>query len=164
MKKCVFSGTFDPVTLGHADVVEKALGLFDEVHVLLAVNPSKNSLFTAEKRLEMLEAAFSKYNVQNMRVHVVSWERPLFEYCLRNGISHIVKGVRNTSDFEYEKTLALQTRHLCPSVETVLFYSESSFDHISSTYVKGLLHYGMDISDAVPEEAVDLILKSYSVK
>ncbi len=156
MKKCVFSGTFDPVTLGHTDVVEKALSLFDEVHVLLAVNPSKNSFFTVEKRLEMLTAAFNKYNADKIRVAL--WERPLFEYCLANGISHIVKGVRNTADFEYEKTLALQTKHLCPSVETVLFYSDSSLEHISSTYVKGLLHYGMDISDSVPKEITDILL------
>lgn len=157
MKKCVFSGTFDPLTLGHIDVVEKALSVFDEVHVLLALNPSKKSFFTSEKRHEMLMAAFSKYNEHGKRVYVSVWERPVFEYCLANGISFIVKGVRNTTDFEYEKTLALQTKHLCPSIETVLFYSEPAFDHISSTYVKGLLQYGMDISDAVPEEIISIL-------
>ncbi len=157
MKKCVFAGTFDPVTLGHTDIIERALGLFDEVHVLVAVNPDKKSYFDGEMRVKMLEAATAKYNVDEKKVVCVAWERPLFEYCVKERISHILKGVRNSVDFEYEKTLALQTKVLCPDVETVLLYSDPRLDHISSTYVRGLIGYGMKTEGAVPEEIMDLL-------
>lgn len=159
MKKCVFAGTFDPITLGHTDIIERALSIFDEVHVLVAVNPDKKSLFDVEKRVEMAKTATVKYIADDKNIVCVAWERPLFEYCLKEGVFHIVKGVRNTVDFEYEKTLALQTKVLCPSVETVLLYSDPSLDHVSSSYVRGLIGYGMDVKGAVPEEIEELLLK-----
>ena len=157
MKKCVFAGTFDPITLGHTDIIERALSLFDEVHVLVAVNPDKKCFFDVQKRVEMAKKATAKFNSENKKTVCVAWGRPLFEYCLKEEISHIVKGVRNTVDFEYEKTLALQTKALCPSVETVLLYSAPAFDHISSSYVRGLIGYGMDVKGAVPEDVEGLI-------
>lgn len=157
MRKCVFSGTFDPVTLGHMDIVERALGIFDQVHVLLAVNPQKKCFYDGEKRLQLLERAMKRFSENGRDVICVLWDRPVFEYCQREGIFHIVKGVRNTADFEYEKTLALQTKVLCPSVETVLFYSDAAYDHVSSTYVKGLISYGLSVDGAVPEEIKDLL-------
>ena len=159
MKKCVFAGTFDPVTLGHTDIIERALSLFDEVHVLVAVNPDKKCFFGASERVELMEKASAKYNTEKTKVVCAAWDRPLFEYCLENGISHIVKGVRNTIDFEYEKTLALQTKVLSPSVETVLLYSNPALDHISSSYVRGLIGYGMDVKGAVPEEIEEFLVK-----
>ncbi|MBE6562482.1 MAG: pantetheine-phosphate adenylyltransferase [Ruminococcaceae bacterium] len=159
MKKCVFAGTFDPITLGHTDIIKRALSLFDEVHVLVAVNPDKKCLIDASERVNMAKTATAKYSTEDKRIVCVAWERPLFEYCLKEGVYHIVKGVRNTVDFEYEKTLALQTKALCPSVETVLLYSDPSLDHISSSYVRGLIRYGMDVKGAVPEEIEELLLK-----
>ncbi len=152
MKKCVFAGTFDPVTVGHIDVIERALTIFDEVHVISAVNPGKMCLFPSQKRMEMLKASTEKFCKDGKKVICAVWERPVFEYCLKENISHIVKGIRNTVDFEYEKTLALQTKALCPSVETVMLFSDPRFDHISSTYVRGLIAYKMDVKGAVPAE------------
>lgn len=157
IRKCVFSGTFDPVTLGHVDIIERALGIFDEVHVLIAQNPGKKCRYDGEKRLAMLNAATARFTEDDKKVVCAVWERPIFEYCLKENISHMIKGVRNSSDFDYEKILALQTKSLCPHIETVLLYSKAEYDHISSTYVKGLVAYGLDVANAVPEEIKDLL-------
>ena len=110
MKKkniAVFSGTFDPVTVGHMDIIERAAALFDEVHVLIALNPEKKTMFTEYERLELLNAAVKDTDFAD-RVVCAVWERPVFEYCKKVGSTLIVKGIRNSSDFDYEKILAKQ--------------------------------------------------------
>ncbi|MBR6917282.1 MAG: pantetheine-phosphate adenylyltransferase [Clostridia bacterium] len=159
MKKercAVFSGTFDPVTSGHLDIIRRALALFDTVHVLIAVNPEKKTMFSEGDRLRMLEASVSSLEGSD-RVVCKAWERPVFEYCKTAGAEYIVKGVRNSTDFEYEKVLSAQTASLCPGIETVLFMSPEKYSYISSTYVRGCIEYGFSLDGAVPKEAIELI-------
>ena len=157
-KIAVFSGTFDPVTVGHTDIIKRACLLFDEVHVLVALNPEKKTLFSENERFEFLRAAVNELDCANKVVCAI-WERPVFEYCKKVGADYIVKGIRNSSDFDYEKTLAKQTSSLCVDIETVLLFSDSRYDYISSSYVRGCIEYCIPLSGSVPESAVKLIEK-----
>ncbi len=156
MKKAVFSGTFDPVTMGHVDIIGRAARLFDEVHVVVARNPEKNSMFTGDERLQMLTGAVSALDCAD-RVICAVWDRPVFEYCAKIGSRVIVKGVRNAADFDYEKILARQTESLFPDVETVCLFSDGKYDYVSSSYVRGCIEYGMPLGDCVPESVVEML-------
>ena len=161
MKKksiAVFSGTFDPVTVGHMDIIERAAALFDEVHVLIALNPEKKTMFTEDERFELLRAAVKDTDYADKVVCAV-WERPVFEYCKKVGSALIVKGIRNASDFDYEKILARQTDSLCPGIETVSFFASDKYDYISSTYVRGCIAYGFPLDGSVPKAAIKIIEK-----
>ena len=161
MKKkntAVFSGTFDPVTVGHIDIIERASALFDEVHVVVAQNPEKKTMFTEDERLELLKASVADTDFSEKVVCAV-WDRPVFEYCKKVGSNIIVKGIRNASDFDYEKTLAKQTGSLCPEIETLSFFADEKYDHISSTYVRGCIDYGFPLDRAVPKAAIKIIKK-----
>ncbi len=161
MKKksiAVFSGTFDPVTVGHMDIIARAAALFDEVHVLIAKNPEKKTMFTEDERLDLVKAAVSETGYADKVVCAV-WERPVFEYCKKVGSTIIVKGIRNSSDFDYERILAKQTDSLCPGIETVSFFANEKYDYISSTYVRGCIAYGFPLDKSVPEAAIKIIKK-----
>lgn len=157
-KTAVFAGTFDPVTKGHIDILKKALLLFDEVHVLIAVNPDKKCFFNAESRLEMLEKAISSDGIKDF-VKVRVWNGYLYEYCEKIGTRFIVKGVRNKDDFEYEKDLAEKTKEACEKIETVLLISSKEYENLSSSKVRNMLFSGKDISDFVPKGVSDVICK-----
>jgi len=154
----VFSGTFDPVTVGHIDIIERAAALFDEVHAVVAVNPEKKTMFTEDERLSMLRAAVGSTDCRDKVVCEV-WERPVFEYCRKVGSSVIVKGIRNASDFDYEKVLAKQTESLCPDIETVCLFADERYGHISSTYVRGCIEYGFSLDGIVPAAVLGMIGK-----
>ena len=156
--KAVFSGTFDPVTLGHIDIIKRAAELFGEVHVVIAHNPDKTAMFTPEQRLEMLKASVASLDCGD-RIVCAVWERPVFEYCKKEGCSVIVKGIRNSSDFDYERILARQTDSLCEGIETVALLAKEEYDYISSTYVRGCISYGFPLDRCVPPEAIELIKK-----
>ena len=154
----VFLGTFDPMTLGHTDIIKRSLLLFDELHVLIARNPEKKTMFSEDERLEMLRAAIDEECLSE-KVLCEVWERPVFEYCRRAGAKVILKGIRNASDFDYEKVLAKQTKSLDPQIETVSLFADPAYDHISSTYVRGCIEYGFELDGAVPESVRKLIDK-----
>ncbi len=155
-KTAVFSGTFDPVTNGHIDIIERACRVFDAVHVIVAKNPEKKTMFTEEERLALLDAAVAPLSCRD-KVTTAVWERPVFEYCKKIGSRVIVKGIRSASDFDYEKILAKQTESLCPDIETVSFFANEKYGYISSTYVRGCISYGFSLEGSVPDEAISLI-------
>ena len=163
MRKAVFSGTFDPVTSGHVDIIERAAALFDEVHVVVARNPEKNNMFTEDERLEMLTSAVSALECAD-RVKCAVWDRPVFEYCKKIGSRVIVKGVRSAADFDYEKVLARQTESLSPDIETVCLFSNGKYDYMSSSYVRGCVEYGMPLDSCVPESVVAMLEKKSGTK
>ncbi|MBQ7669902.1 MAG: pantetheine-phosphate adenylyltransferase [Clostridia bacterium] len=154
--KAVFAGMFDPVTAGHIDIIKRAAALFGEIHVLIAKNPEKSSMFSEDDRKRMIEAAVSEIGIAD-RVKCSVWQRPVFEYCREISASVIVKGIRNAADFDYEKVLAKQTESLCPEIETVCLISNGKYDYLSSTYVKGCIEYGLPLGESVPEAALKII-------
>lgn len=144
MSLAVCPGSFDPVTLGHLDVVRRARGVFDEVVLAVAHNPAKSYLFDLEQRVELARSALDGLDV---RVDVV--EGLLADYCREAGATAIVKGLRGGADYDSEQPMALMNRHLS-GVETVFLVGDGALAHIASSLVKDIASHGGDVSDLVP--------------
>lgn len=148
MKKAVCPGSFDPVTLGHLDIIERAAELFDEVVVLVMSNGSKtNSLFTIEERIELIKKCVTLPNVK-----IDTYSGLLVDYCKENDAVAIVKGLRAVSDFEYEFQQALTNKSLNPDIETVFLTTKGKHMFLSSSMVKEVCKLGGDISTFVPSQ------------
>ncbi len=151
MKRAIFPGSFDPLTLGHYDIVERASSLFDEIIVGLGVNSQKKRYFPVEVSLRMIEKAFA--HLDNVRV--TQYEGLTIEFCRKNEAGYIVRGIRNVSDFEYERSLAEANRKLFPKIETIYIDSRPEYLPISSTIVRDIHRNGGDISAFVPGAVLD---------
>ena len=151
MKKAICPGSFDPVTLGHLDIIERAAELFDEVVVLVMSNRSKaNSLFSVEERIELI-----KRSVKGKNITIDTYDGLLVDYAKQNNAVAIVKGLRAMSDFEYEFQQALTNKSLYPKVETVFLTTEGKNMFLSSSMVKEVCTLGGDISTFVPQEIIN---------
>ncbi len=155
MKKCVFAGTFDPFTNGHADTVEKCLKLFDEVLIAVAQNKCKQFLFTADERREMIRAVYEN----QPRVRVEEWNGAIVDLLKRENTIFYVRGLRNTIDFEYENADFFASRDLDKQMITVYIPSEKEHLHISSTLVKNCLAFGKPYDAYVPAAVYEYIRK-----
>ena len=145
MKKAVCPGSFDPITNGHLDVIERASGLFDEVVIAVLVNNNKSGLFTIEERISMITDA-----VQHLKnVKVDTWSGLLVDYCREHNIAAIVKGLRAVSDFDYELQMAQMNLQL-KSVDTLLMATKPAYSFLSSSLVREIARYGGDVSNLVP--------------
>jgi len=145
MKRAVCPGSFDPVTFGHLDIIERASEQFDEVIVAVLANRTKASLFTVEERMEMIRQTTSKFK----NVNVDSWHGLLVDYCKTNSIQAIVKGLRAVTDFDYELQMA-QVNLQGTGVETMFMATAPAHSFLSSSIVKELAHFGGDVSSMVP--------------
>lgn len=155
MKVAVCPGSFDPITIGHMDVVTRAAKLFDKVIVLISVNAAKSSLFTMEERVEFAKKATA--HLENVTVD--SYDGLLADYLKMKGACAIVKGLRAVSDFEYEFQMSLANKKLNPDAETIFFTAAGENMYLSSSLVKQMASFGGDISGFVPECIADDIKK-----
>lgn len=148
MKKsiAVCPGSFDPVTVGHTDVISRACSLFDQVVVLVSSNPNKTALFSADERVQLLKTALKGYD--NLKVEY--FDGLLADYTKKIGATAIVKGLRAMSDFEYEFQMALTNKRLNPATETVFLTTKAENMYLSSSMVKQVASMGGDISPFVP--------------
>ena len=153
-KKCVFSGTFDPPTLGHKAVIESALTIFDEVVVAIMLNPQKTPYFTNEERLEML-----KLTCPSDRVRVEFFDGTVAELLKKENTNVYVRGIRNTIDFEYENANYFATKKLKSDVVPVYLPCPQELLHVSSSMVKNSLRFGTPVSEYVTKEVEDFILR-----
>ncbi|HWG93187.1 MAG TPA: pantetheine-phosphate adenylyltransferase [Mycobacteriales bacterium] len=146
MRRAVCPGSFDPVTLGHLDIVERASKVYDEVTVAVLVNKKKSSLYTVEERMELLREVTAGYG----NVVVDSFHGLLVDYCRDRGIPVIVKGLRAISDFDYELQMAQMNLSLA-GVETLFMTTNPQYSFLSSSLVKEVATYGGDVSGLVPQ-------------
>jgi pantetheine-phosphate adenylyltransferase len=146
MKIAICPGSFDPVTLGHLDIIERAADIFDEVVVLVAINRSKKTLFTAEERMELIRRCVKAKNIR-----VDSYDGLLVDYAKQIGAVAIVKGLRAMSDFEFEFQQALTNKSLYPEAETVFLTARGENMFLSSSMVKEVCALGGDINSFVPQ-------------
>ena len=154
MRIAVCPGSFDPITLGHLDIIRRAAKLFDQVIVLVSINAAKNSCsFTREERLHLIEKAI--VGMENVRVD--STDGLLADYLRDAGACAIVKGLRAVSDFEYEFQMALANKKLNPTSDTVFLTTASQNMYLSSSLVKQIAQFGGDISDFLPSQIVDRV-------
>ena len=154
-KTVICPGSFDPVTLGHLDIITRASGMFGKVVVAVHVNSSKTPTFSTEERIELLTEAVS--GLPN--VEIVSFEGLLAEYCKTCGIDTIVKGLRAVSDFEYEFQMAIANKKLNPKLETIFLTADADSTFLSSSMVREIGSMGGDISNFVPACVHDRIIK-----
>jgi pantetheine-phosphate adenylyltransferase len=145
MRRAVCPGSFDPITLGHLDVVERAAALYDEVTVAVLVNKKKSSLFTVEERIELIREAVKEWD----NVVVDSFHGLVVDYCRDRDIPVIVKGLRAVSDFDYELQMA-QMNHGLARVETMFMPTNPLYSFLSSSLVKEVATYGGDVSGLIP--------------
>ena len=145
MKKAVCPGSFDPITNGHLDVIERASGLFDEVVIAVLLNSSKSGLFSIEERIEMITDSVK--HLSNVKVD--TWSGLLVDYCRSNQIKAIVKGLRAVSDFDYELQMA-QINLQLKGVDTLLMATKPAYSFLSSSLVREISSYGGDVSAFVP--------------
>lgn len=152
MKRAVCPGSFDPITFGHLDIIERASEQFDEVVVAVLANRTKASLFTVEERMEMIRQTTAKYK----NVKVDSWHGLLVDYCKTNSIQAIVKGLRAVTDFDYELQMA-QINLQGTGVETMFMATAPAHSFLSSSIVKELAHFSGDVSSMVPSIVNDAL-------
>lgn len=151
----LYPGTFDPFTYGHLDIVERALRIFDEVEVTVAVNAGKRALLSTEERCSLIRQC----TVHLPDVSVVAFEGLLIDYARTSGAAALVRGLRQVSDFDYEFQMAFANRKLYPELETVFFMTSESHALISSTIVRDVHRWGGDLSAFVPPPVVEALQK-----
>ena len=142
----IYPGSFDPVTRGHLDLVERALPLFDKLTVAVAINSSKNATFTPDERVAMLREVLPK----DPRLSVTTFRGLVVDFCRAQGIGAILRGVRTVSDFEYEYQMALTNRHLAPGIETVFVMPSVQFSYVSSSLIREVVRNGGDVGSFLP--------------
>lgn len=144
---CLFPGTFDPVTLGHVDIINRALPLFDKIVVGIGVNTSKAPMFSAEQRLQWIREIYA----DEERVEGAIYEGLTIHFCEKIGAQFILRGIRYVSDFEYEKTIADANRTLDKSIETIFLTGEPKYTSVASTIVRDIIRNGGDAAPFLPE-------------
>jgi pantetheine-phosphate adenylyltransferase len=142
MRICLFPGTFDPITLGHIDIINRALPLFDKIVVGIGINTSKKPMYTAEKRMQWVSEIYKN----DSRVSCVTYEGLTINYCKQIGANFILRGIRYVSDFEYEKTIADANRTMDKNIETVFLTGEPKFTSVASTIVRDIIKNGGNAS------------------
>lgn len=145
MKRAIFPGTFDPFTIGHYSIVMRGLNMFDEIVIAIGKNQSKKTLFSVEKRMEIVQQAFEGNN----RIKIMFYDSLTVDFARSVDAKFILRGLRTVSDFEYERTIA-DTNNILSGVETVILFTESAYSHISSTVTRDLISYGKDVSGFLP--------------
>ncbi len=147
MKKiAVFPGSFDPITKGHESVILRSLPLFDKIVVAIGENSQKNSMFSLEQRMEWIRQTFKDYP----QIEVDFYDCLTVDYCKQIGARYILRGLRNSVDFQYERNIALVNNDLCPEIETLFLPTKPEHTSFNSSFVREILKYGGDVSKFVP--------------
>lgn len=160
MRTCVFPGSFDPVTRGHMDLIERAAALFDRVTVTVMINRNKQGSFPVSTRRELLEKACA--GLDNVTVDL--WDGLLVDYLRARGENTVIRGVRNTSDFEAESISAQANRMLFPDMETVILFAGDGKNAISSSAVREIASFGGSVAEFVPEQVREEINTFFGLK
>lgn len=153
MNSAIFPGSFDPITLGHEDIVQRAVGLFDQIIVAVGNNADKKYMFSLEKRLAFIKATFKDYP----NVKVMTFDGLTIDFAKKINANYIIRGLRNPADFEFEKAIA-QTNRKLSGIETVFLLTASGKSYISSSIVRDVYRHGGDITSLIPENVIKIIL------
>lgn len=142
----LFPGSFDPITLGHVDIIERAVPLFDEIRIAVGTNSAKNYLFSLEQRVQWIEETFA----QEPKVSVITYEGLTVDFAREQGVQFLLRGLRNPADFEFEKAIAQANREMVPDLETVFLLTSARYAYISSSIVREVYNHGGDFQKFVP--------------
>ncbi len=156
----IYPGTFDPITNGHIDVIERASAMFDKVILLLAVNSKKKNLFNDEKRLYMAEEALKHLKNVDVDIH----KGLIVDYCSAVKARTIIRGIRAISDFEYEFQIALMNKKINPDTDTIFLLPDEKYTYLNSSIIRELAAYGRDLSEFVPPVVMNMLKEVYQDK
>jgi pantetheine-phosphate adenylyltransferase len=157
MRKVLYPGTFDPITNGHIDIIKRATDLFDSVIVTIAVNPSKDPLFSLEERIYLIKESLTGFK----NITVDSFDGLLVNYAKESGSIGIVRGLRAVSDFEYEFQMALMNRKLADNITTIFLMPHEKYTYLNSSIIRNLASLGSDVSDFVPNVVQEALRKKF---
>ncbi|MDY4561718.1 MAG: pantetheine-phosphate adenylyltransferase [Peptostreptococcus porci] len=149
--KAIFAGSFDPITNGHIDIIERASKLFDKLIIGILINPNKKTMFTISERIELIKKSIE--HIEN--IEVISFEGLLVDYCRKNDVSVLVRGIRSTADVEYELQMAHMNKELANEIETIILPTSTKYSYISSSLIKEVLSFDADIENLVPKCVLD---------
>ena len=150
-KIAIFPGSFAPFSVGHQSIVDRALPLFDKIVVAIGINPEKNQYFSIEERLEWITAVYRK----NPKIEVKKYEGLTVDFCKNEKANYILRGLRDSNDFNFEKNIAQINQELNASIETIFIITQPKFSHISSSIIRDIIKNGGDVNKFVPKE-IDL--------
>ncbi len=142
----LFPGSFDPITLGHVDIIERAVPLFDEIRIAVGTNSAKNYLFSLEQRVQWIKETFA----HEPKITVITYEGLTVDFAQEQGVQFLLRGLRNPADFEFEKAIAQANREMVPNLETVFLLTSARYAYISSSIVREVYNHGGDFSKFVP--------------
>lgn len=151
MKRAVFPGSFDPITLGHVDIIHRAMDLFDEIIIAIGINHEKKYLFSLENRIAFIKDTFASHS----KIKVTTYTGLTLDYCKKIEADYILRGLRNPADFEFEKAIAQVNRNLS-GIETIFLLTSANTAYISSSIVRDVYRNKGDISSLVPEAVVNI--------
>jgi pantetheine-phosphate adenylyltransferase len=151
MRRAIYPGSFDPVTNGHLDIIQRGCKLFDEIIIAVLINPDKTPFFSVQERCEILRSVVDEIDQRQCKLTVESFEGLLVQYAADREANAIVRGIRAISDYEYELQMALMNRRLQPQLETVFMMPAEAYSYVSSRLVKEVFHLGGTISGLVPK-------------
>jgi len=152
----IFPGSFDPITKGHENIVRRALPLFDKIIVAVGHNADKKSLFSIEQRIDFIKKTFA----DTPKIAVESYTGLTVDFCKKHHANFLLRGLRNVSDFEFERNIASVNKDLHPNLETIFMCTEITYSHISSTVVRDVLSHGGDVTAFLPNAVNDEINKN----
>lgn len=158
MGHALYAGTFDPLTKGHIDIVERGLSVFDQITILVAVPPAKKPYLSAEKRVSSIQKVFEG----NSRIQVDQWPGLIVDYARQKGIKSIIRGLRPVGDFDSEFQMASMNRNMYPEGDTVFFCTNEKYFYISSSLVREIFGHGGDVSDYVHPEILKTMQQELS--
>lgn len=147
MTRAIFPGSFDPITLGHVSVIKRGLPLFDELIIAIGINSEKRSMFSVEIRKQWIEKIFEN----EPKIKVETYEGLTVDYCRRKEAGFILRGLRTSADFEFERGIGQVNRSLAPEIETVFILTEAKYTPVSSSIVRDIIKHGGDITGLVPD-------------
>ena len=150
-KIAVFPGSFSPFSIGHQSVIEKALPLFDKVIISIGINSEKDQYFSIEERVQWIESVYGN----NEKIEIKRYEGLTVDFCKKEGSNFILRGLRDSHDFKFEKNIAQMNKDLNPDIETIFIITPPEMSHISSSLIRDIIKNGGDISKFIPKE-IDL--------
>lgn len=153
-RAAIFPGSFDPFTAGHLEIVERSLGFFDKVIIAIGINAEKRGYYNCAQRIDIISQAMVARNIPEDRYDIITYDSLTADLCDKLGIYHIVRGIRSTIDFEYERSIADANKHLDKRIDTIFIASSQKYSHISSTAVRDLIKYGGNLDDFMPSGVI----------
>jgi pantetheine-phosphate adenylyltransferase len=151
MKRAIYPGSFDPLTNGHLDIIERGCKLFDELIIAVLVNPGKEPLFSIEERAELIEQSLKEINCSKCKILIEDFQGLLVQFAIKRKANAILRGIRAISDYEYELQMALMNRRMEPKIETLFMMSAEAYSYVSSRLVKEIFLLGGTVEGLVPK-------------